>query len=159
MTNPYAPPSARIEDTNLTRQLEPVGFWMRFWATIIDGILLAIITTPIAMAIYGIDEVMNNESLVMGVPGVFIDYVLPAAVVILFWVYRQATPGKMLISARIVDADTGEKPSTGRLIIRYLGYYLSFVILCLGFLWVIWDKRKQGWHDKMANTMVVRKRN
>jgi uncharacterized RDD family membrane protein YckC len=75
---------------------------------------------------------------------------------VLFWVYRQATPGKIAIDARIVDATTGEKPSTGQLIGRYLGYYVSTIPLLLGFVWVAFDPRKQGWHDKLAGTVVVR---
>lgn len=158
MTNPYAPPTAKIEEAISPNQLEPVGFWKRVFASIIDSILMIFITMPLMMTIYGADEVWNNELLVMGSADFVINYVLPAAAILLFWVYRQATPGKMLISARIVDADTGEKPSTGRFVIRYLGYYPSIFILGLGILWVAWDKRKQGWHDKMANTMVVQKR-
>ena len=53
-------------------------------------------------------------------------------------------------------ADTGEPPTTGKLLIRYLGYYVSTLALFLGFLWIAFDPRKQGWHDKMANTVVVR---
>jgi uncharacterized RDD family membrane protein YckC len=40
-------------------------------------------------------------------------------------------------------------------IIRYLGYYVSIFALGLGFLWVAWDDKKQGWHDKMAGTVVI----
>jgi len=83
---------------------------------------------------------------------------LPAIAVVLFWIYRQATPGKIAISARIVDARTGGKPSTKQLVVRYLGYYVSTVPLMLGILWVAFDPRKQGWHDKLAGTVVVRPR-
>lgn len=65
----------------------------------------------------------------------------------------------MAVSAKIVDAKTGNAASTGQLIGRYLAYYLSLVPFCLGFIWVAFDKRKQGWHDKLAGTVVVRKKN
>jgi uncharacterized RDD family membrane protein YckC len=91
-----------------------------------------------------------------GVGDLVINWVLPAVAVIAFWIYRQATPGKIVIGARIVDARTGEPPSTGQLIGRYLGYYVSMLPLCLGLLWVAFDARKQGWHDKLASTVVVR---
>ncbi len=39
---------------------------------------------------------------------------------------------------------------------RYLGYFASTIPLCLGFLWIAFDKRKQGWHDKLAGTVVIR---
>jgi uncharacterized RDD family membrane protein YckC len=42
------------------------------------------------------------------------------------------------------------------LIGRYFAYYLSTILLGLGFLWIIWDPKKQGWHDKLAGTVVVR---
>ena len=87
-----------------------------------------------------------------------INWVLPAVAVVMFWIYRQATPGKMVIGARIVDERTGGPPSTGQLVGRYLGYYVSMIPLCLGLLWVAFDARKQGWHDKLAGTVVVRDR-
>jgi uncharacterized RDD family membrane protein YckC len=55
-----------------------------------------------------------------------------------------------------VDEKTGGKPSTGQLIGRYLGYYVSILPLMLGIIWVGIDKRKQGFHDKLAGTLVVR---
>ena len=60
------------------------------------------------------------------------------------------------IGARIVDAKTGDKPSTGQLIGRYFAYYVSVIPLFLGMVWVAFDPRKQGWHDKLAGTVVVR---
>jgi uncharacterized RDD family membrane protein YckC len=64
----------------------------------------------------------------------------------------------MAVGAIIVDARTGGKPSTRQFIIRYLGYYVSMIPLMLGILWVGFDARKQGWHDKMAGTVVVRRK-
>jgi uncharacterized RDD family membrane protein YckC len=65
----------------------------------------------------------------------------------------------MAISARIVDAKTGGKPSSGQLIARYLGYFVATLPFLLGFFWVAFDPRKQGWHDKLAHSVVVRGRN
>lgn len=97
-----------------------------------------------------------DSTLVKGPADVLITWVLPAVAVILFWIYRQATPGKMAISARIVDAKTGNPPSAGQLIGRYFGYFVSMLPLFLGLIWVAFDRRKQGWHDKLAGTVVVR---
>ena len=83
---------------------------------------------------------------------------LPAIAVVLFWVYRQATPGKMAVSARVVDAATGGPPGVGQSIVRYLGYFVSTLPLMLGYLWVAIDSRKQGWHDKMAGTVVIKRK-
>jgi uncharacterized RDD family membrane protein YckC len=63
----------------------------------------------------------------------------------------------MILSLEIVDAKTGGKPSTGQFIGRYFAYFVSTVPLCIGFLWVAFDRRKQSWHDKLAGTVVVRK--
>ena len=116
---------------------------------------MLVIVAPLLTWIYGA-EYWVTERYIVGPADVLLNWVLPAIAVILFWIYRQATPGKMAIHARIVDAKTGGKPSTGQLIGRYLGYYVSVIPLMLGIIWVGIDKRKQGWHDKLAGTVVVR---
>lgn len=57
---------------------------------------------------------------------------------------------------RVVDAETGKTLSVGQAVARYLCYIISMLPLCLGFIWVAFDRRKQGWHDKIAQTVVVR---
>ena len=86
---------------------------------------------------------------------IVVNYILPAIVVMLFWVYKSATPGKLMLKLAIVDAKTGEKPSVTQWIVRYLCYYLSAMVMMLGFVWVGLDRRKQGWHDKLAGTVVI----
>jgi len=134
---------------------EYAGFWIRTGAAIIDTILMLIIILPILTAIYGADYWLS-ESFVQGFWDVMFNYILPAIAVIIFWVYKSATPGKMATRLTIVDAKTGGKPSTGQFIGRYLGYYVSMIPLFLGIIWVGIDKRKQGWHDKLAGTVVIR---
>jgi hypothetical protein len=68
------------------------------------------------------------------------------------------TPGKMLLRLRVVDAHTGQAISTPKAIGRYLGYYVSVLPLMLGIIWVGIDKKKQGFHDKLAGTVVIRDR-
>jgi uncharacterized RDD family membrane protein YckC len=74
---------------------------------------------------------------------------------VIFWIARSATPGKMLLSLKIVDAKTFGPITPGQAIGRYLGYYVSMFGLFLGIFWVGWDPRKQGWHDKLAGTVVT----
>lgn len=124
-----------------------VGFWNRTAAALIDSALLIVLTLPLQRAISG--------EATTGVGDVLVGYVLPALVVLIFWHYRSATPGKMFMAAEIVDAATGGKPATRQLVLRYVGYYLSTVPLLLGLIWVGIDARKQGWHDKLAGTLVV----
>jgi len=137
------------------QDLEYGGFWPRVGAALIDTVLLVAILYPLLTWIYG-GEYWLDERLVQGPVDFLLSWVFPAIAVVLFWAYRQATPGKMAISARIVDARTGGTPGTRQWVIRYLGYYLSSLPLCLGLLWVAFDPRKQGWHDKLAGTVVVR---
>lgn len=137
--------------------IEYAGFWMRTGACIIDSILIVIVTFPLLISIYGWSYLDAEQTgLVAGPADFLISWVFPALAVITFWVYGQATPGKMAISARIVDAETGEAASIGQLVGRYLGYFLAGIPLGLGILWVAFDKRKQGWHDKLAGTVVIR---
>ncbi len=134
---------------------EYAGFWIRTGAAIIDSILILIIILPILTAIYGTGYWVS-ESFVQGFWDVLFNYILPAIAVIIFWVYKSATPGKMATKLTIVDAKTGGTPSTGQFIGRYLSYYVSMLPLFLGIIWVGIDKRKQGWHDKLAGTVVIR---
>lgn len=75
--------------------------------------------------------------------------------VVFCWAKYSVTPGKFLARMRIVDAETGGKISTRQSIIRYAGYFVSSFAFFLGFIWIAFDKRHQGWHDKMAGTVVV----
>jgi uncharacterized RDD family membrane protein YckC len=137
------------------QELEYVGFWRRVLASLIDTAIAAMIIYPILYALYG-KEYFASEHLVAGVGDFIMTHIFPAIAIIIFWFYRSATPGKMAIRAKIVDASTGGHPSTGKLIGRYFAYYLSMLPFFLGFLWVAWDPRKQGWHDKLVGTVVVR---
>ena len=140
-------------------QPQYVGFWARVGAAVIDTILVMVICAPLLTWIYGAGYWVDLEKGFIAGPADFlINWLFPAIAVILFWVYRQATPGKMAIGAKIVDAKTGGKPSTGQLVGRYLAYYVSILPLFLGLIWVGFDAKKQGFHDKLAGTVVVRSR-
>jgi uncharacterized RDD family membrane protein YckC len=136
-------------------ELEYVGFWPRVWASIIDTILVGVVTIPLLLAIYGRERLASGITFT-GPTEFFVSYILPAVAVIAFWSAKHATPGKMVISAKIVDEKTGGPPSLKQHIVRYLGYFLSTFFFGLGFIWVAFDRKKQGWHDKLAGTVVVR---
>lgn len=155
-----------------------VGFWRRFLAAMIDTVLVSMIITPLLVVIYGsgyfslkimplLTALYGTEYFSPGFEGAgsssglwdfLLSWIFPAVAVIVFWIYRSATPGKMAVNAKIVDAETGDKPSTGQLVGRYLAYYISILPLMLGFIWIAFDPRKQGWHDKLAGTVVIKGR-
>lgn len=71
------------------------------------------------------------------------------------WHFWSATPGKMLLRIRIVDAKTEQPISDAQILLRIAGYLVSTMVFLLGFFWIGVDKRRQGWHDKLADTVVV----
>ena len=130
------------------------GFWIRLVAMMIDTILLCFIIYPLLFYIYGMSLVTSTK-IVHGPAEVLLSYVFPAVACIVFWRTKSSTPGKMIFGLKIVDAKTGGKPSSGQCFIRYFGYLASMLPLCLGFLWIAFDARKQSFHDKLAGTVVV----
>jgi uncharacterized RDD family membrane protein YckC len=99
-------------------------------------------------------EEMSKES-----PSMIYDsiatHLLPAIVTLWCWVRFMGTPGKLLTSCNVVDAKTGKPVTILQAVLRYFGYFISLFTFGLGYLWIIWDKRKQGFHDKIAGTVVV----
>ena len=147
------------------------GFWERFCTFLMDAMLLFFIIEPLLLLTYGWEGSLNgggiiltedlfltllsNDSSVLGAAHILIGVVLPAAIVILFWRRKNATPGKMITHMKIVDAKTGKPPSFARYILRYCVYFASAIPFGLGFFWIAFDKKKQGWHDKLAGTVVL----
>ena len=77
-------------------------------------------------------------------------------IIIIFWRLRSASPGKILLGMKIVDAKTGNQPNGFQWFIRFLSYTVSALPFCLGFFWMAWDKRRQCFHDKIARTVVIK---
>lgn len=136
-------------------ELEYAGFWVRVGAMLVDAVLLFVITTPLLLWIYGRGYWLA-DAVIQGPADFLISWVAPAVATVLFWRFREATPGKMMLSLRVVDADTGETLTTLQAVVRYVTYILSALPLCLGFIWAAFDARKQGWHDHIAKSVVVR---
>jgi len=128
------------------------GFWQRAVALLIDWLIVVVIAMPIIVVSFGadyfsLDPVRRSGDLAIAA--------VVGAIIVGFWRYCGATPGKLAVGVRIVDAATGKPPPTGRLVIRLLCYVVSAVPFYLGFLWAAFDRRKQGWHDKIAGTVVI----
>jgi uncharacterized RDD family membrane protein YckC len=152
MTNVYEAPVAQVALPSQESSTHYMGFWTRCAATIIDNIWIALVLLLI-VAVAG--TLLPHSSLSPIGAGSTLQLLLPAILVISLWVRYASTPGKMVFSGKIVDADTLQPVTGGRLVLRYVGYLVSILPLGLGFLWVAWDSRKQGFHDKIAGTVVV----
>jgi uncharacterized RDD family membrane protein YckC len=119
------------------------GFWRRLGAYLLDGIVLAIaylILWPIlgeglASALYLVLAIAYFGYFEGGASG--------------------QTLGKRALGIRVIDFRTGGPIGFGRGVIRYIGKFISGIPLALGFLWMLWDREKQTWHDKIATTVVV----
>jgi uncharacterized RDD family membrane protein YckC len=160
VTDPrFAAPGAPVAEAPPAADapVEYVGFWARVGAALIDTVLMGVLFIPLSQFFLSA-RARSSPFGDMSFSSLTLNWILPAIVILVFWFARGATPGKMAISAVIVDADTLQPPSQGQFMIRYLGYYVSTMGLLLGLLWVGFDKRKQGWHDKMASTVVIRRR-
>ena len=141
--------------TQSPRTPEYVGFGPRLVASVIDSIvLLPLLVVAIVIAYRHLGS--GLDILLAGGDDLWVNYGIPAAFTLVFWLIKAATPGKLVVRATIVDATSLNKPAPWQLLVRYLGYYVSLLPLGLGFLWILWDPRKQGWHDKLAHTIVIR---
>lgn len=133
---------------NPMEDLQYAGFWIRAIAAIIDSILGYLMVWCLWLLL--------GESLNRGVLEFLLLWVAPAVVTVLFWRFFQATPGKILTSLKIVGSGDNEGLTWKSMAIRYLSYFISLIPLCLGYVWIGIDSRKQGWHDKIAKTYVVK---
>lgn len=118
------------------------GFWRRFAAAFIDGIIVAIVISVLFAALKG--------------PG----YALGLLLSIAYFVYLEGGPtgqtiGKRALGIRVIGFDTGGPIGYGRAFIRWIGRYVSALVIYIGYLWMLWDREKQCWHDKFANDVVV----
>ena len=130
------------------------GFLRRFTAFAIDWMTLSVIADIVRFAYRfgsGNDPGMNHLDVGMG---------LSAVLFMLYFTLLTGeggqTLGKMLLGIRVQSMD-GSSVGYGRAFLRTLGYFVSiFFMTFLGFLWALWDRRNQTWHDKIAGTVVIR---
>ena len=143
-------------------ELRYVGFWVRLLAFIIDSLaimaMLWFVTLfiPLSESLSGID-MTNRESLLALVPTLLtrlgFDAMFSAVVFLLLWNIIRSSLGKIVFRAYIVDS-SGQRARFGQLLVRYLGYFISLFCFGLGFIWIAFDPKKQGWHNKLAGTVV-----
>lgn len=135
-------------------EIKYAGFWRRLLATSIDGCIMTLFGVGLYFAL-GANPFSADSEKSAQLLSNLLYLILSAAYSIFFWINHDgATPGKKMLAIKVIRVD--DKPiSVSTAIIRELGYYVSIVPIGLGYLWVGWDKKKQGWHDKLAGTVVV----
>lgn len=131
------------------------GFWVRVLAYIIDIVPLGIIS--VVVAVLSGQDILNTDA---SAPIYSSSDLISLLVSIAYFVgfessAYQATPGKMALGLIVVDTD-GRRISPGRAVGRYFAKILSALVLLIGFIMVAFTERKQGLHDMMAGTLVVR---
>ncbi len=131
------------------------GFWRRAAAFGVDALWLFSLTGVIAIFLTGQPWPAFTGAGFLATLAAVISELLPPAVCIVGWGRFGRTPGKLLLDLRVVNARTGELPGYVRAFIRYIGYFVSALPLGLGFLWIVFDRQRQGLHDKLAGTRVV----
>ncbi|MHB8137381.1 MAG: RDD family protein [Smithellaceae bacterium] len=145
------------------------GFWRRFVAYMIDGFIIGVIffILMIVAAVAYFAGVMTSDSQawmtqlssperMAAVTGWL--WLFSILMNIFYFTYFHGstgrTPGKMLMGLQVVSAD-GTPITFGIAFLRSVGYLVSSVVFCLGFIWIAFDQKKQGWHDKIAGTVVI----
>jgi uncharacterized RDD family membrane protein YckC len=137
------------------------GFWIRFVAVFIDGLIVGIPVGIVSGVIGGIVAASSNNSSTAagvgaGIQGLveLLGVIVEIGYFVYFWGKGQ-TLGMRLFHLRVADANTGLPIGYGRAGLRFLGYIISSVVCYIGLIWAAFDSRKQGWHDKMASTVVL----
>ncbi len=142
--------------------VEYAGFWRRLAAFLIDGFAIISIYWAIATSWMVASGAPVSRSLEGWYgPSLFNDplapLIVPAGAVyfILFWKWRGQTPGKMILNIKVLKYD-GTHVTYSTAVLRYLGYIVCFLTLGIGFIILAFDERRQGLHDKMSFTVVVK---
>jgi len=119
------------------------GFWRRFGGSLLDGIILGVIGVVLGLLLKG--GAGSALSLLVGLA--YFTYFVGRE--------RGQTPGMSAVGIRVISFDGSGSIGYGRAFIRWIGGYISAVVIFIGFLWMLWDKEKQCWHDKLASDVVV----
>jgi len=137
---------------------EYAGFGRRFAAAMIDTVvfgLLAVVLHFILFGNSGLGIIIGSNGFNVQSNSGWAEQLLFISVTVFMWIKFLGTPGKLLLSCHVVDVNTKQPLGLGQAILRYVAYFVSLLPFCLGFFWIIWDKRKQGFHDKIAGTVVI----
>lgn len=152
-TNPYQSPQS-YQDYDDGVEYEYAGFWIRVAAAIIDSILFFVVLFPIFFMLGFMGVIEDNGATFNAID--VLTQIITLVIYVICWVKFAGTPGKKILKLKILDEQTGENITWSQAIVRYVGYIISMLVLLIGVIWVAFDPKKQGWHDKMAKTVVVK---
>jgi len=124
------------------------GFWRRVAAAILDGLIVGAVTAPFSIGMSSGNRYSATASSISTVVSWLYSALMESSA-------KQATLGKMALGIRVTDLD-GNRITFGKATGRYFAKILSALILGIGFLMVAFTERKQGLHDMLAGTLVVR---
>ena len=137
------------------------GFWIRLLAYVLDSVAVDGITFALLNATKPISCVTSDGTTCL--PGtttvsplLYVLSAIPVAYFVVLWAVG-GTVGQRVLGLRVANAVTGANLGLGRAVLRYLGYLLSVAALFVGLVWAGIDARKQGWHDKIAGSVVLRR--
>lgn len=136
------------------------GFWRRLAASFFDTFLLVVLFSPLLYLSYGHEYFFwyprhGHFFAAYGMIDLFLTKIAPIALIVTFWTLQGATPGKRLMQCKVVDATTLQHVSWKQAALRCVAYIISALPFYLGFMWIGWNKRKQGFHDMIAKTVVL----
>ena len=157
-----APPRKQIQ--TMIEKPRYAGFWIRVCAYITDSIVIqTIIWLLFFVAVLGYTAGASGNISAQGISDIYqtqwgsiagLDILVKLLYYTLFLGKTGRTPGKMLFNLKVIRTD-GSPLGYGRALLRTLGYYVNMFTLWIGFLWVAVDSRKQGLHDKIAQTLEI----
>ena len=136
------------------------GFWIRFAAYIIDGLILGLISGVIMIPTVLVSGFMLRDKPPVMFAVVGLAYVLVMAIGLFYQLYfvgkKGATPGKKLLGLKIIREDGVTPVGYGKAFLRLIGYIVSGMILYIGFIMIAFTDKKRGLHDMIAGTYVVK---
>ncbi len=154
------------EGAVMPASMEYGGFWIRFGAKTIDGIIMGLVNmvlTFMLFLLFGVsfltfDPGERMSGMYLAAQGIssVLQLVMQAAYVTFFIGKYAATPGKMACGLKVVTAE-GESVSYLRALGRHFAEYLSAIILMIGYIMAAFDEEKRALHDRICNTRVIRK--
>jgi len=138
------------------------GFWIRFGARLIDGIILGLAQASIALLFFGtfgaefMPSVLRSASIGLRVGFQVISYGIAIVYEAMFLHYRGATPGKMALGLKVVRSN-GDSLGWGVSFGRYFMHIVSALILGIGYIMAAFDDEKRALHDRVCDTRVIYK--